>query len=233
MNSVTRCCFTAHLGLECLEPRLALAGNIAASLVGDTLHLTGDRLDNDAIVTVQDGFVHVGSIKNTTINGAASLSLSVDPTRLNLVIDGAAGNDQLWINVNTAQMAADLIIRGGDGNDNLAVVPTSTGNARLLGSVSIDAGKGDDVVDVGIGISGNLSIIGGVGSDQVHVRGTSVAGNLHIASGDGNDRVSIAAGTSVGGALNFDGGKGRDLIALPSYVAADAVFAAFEDIRLL
>src|SRR5687768_4192136 len=103
--------------LEQLEPRLALAGNMQAALVGDVLYLSGDRLANDAIVTVQDGLVHVGSIKNTTFNGAASLSLQVNPLHLELVIDGFAGNDQIWINIATTSMAVDLTVRGGDGND--------------------------------------------------------------------------------------------------------------------
>lgn len=236
MNSARRSRFNTCPSIEHLEPRLVLAGNIVANLVGDTLYLTGDRLDNDAIVTVRDGLVHVGSIKNTTINGAPSLSLNVDSTRLNLVIDGAAGNDQLWVNVGTANMATEVTIRGGDGNDHLAVVPTSNGAGIagiLLGSVFIDTGKGDDLVDLGVNVTGNASILGGVGADQVSLQTVSVAGNLLIATGDGNDRVSIAMGTSVGGTRTLDGGKGRDVITLPSGLAADAVFLAFEDIRLL
>jgi len=222
---------TIRLALECLESRLALAGNIVASLVGDTLYLTGDRLDNDAIITLYDGTVNVGSIKNTTINGASSLSLTVDPARLNLVVDGLAGNDQLWVNVGTTAMNSNISVRGGDGNDNLAVVAVAEG--ILLGSATIDAGKGDDVIQFGVNATGNVNISAGTGADQVTLRAVAIAGDLLLATGDGNDRVSIANGAEIGGRLTLDGGRNWDTISVPLSLAADAIFSGFEDIKYL
>lgn len=222
---------TIRLALEYLESRLALAGNIVASLVGDTLHLTGDRLDNDAIITLYDGTVSVGSIRNTTINGATGLSLTVDPARLNLIVDGLAGNDHIWVNVGTTAMNTNISVRGGDGNDNLAVVAAADG--ILLGSAMIDAGKGDDVIEFGVSATGNVSISGGTGADQVTLRAIAIAGDLLLTTGDGNDRVTIANGAECSGRVTLDGGRNRDTITVPLSLAADAVFAGFEDIKLL
>ena len=232
MKAAPRSRAATRLGMESLEPRLALAGNIVANLVGDTLYLTGDRFDNDAIVTLYDGSVHVGSLKGTTINGAPSLSLYVDPARLNLVVDGAAGNDQLWINIGTTTMAADVTMRGGDGNDWLYLGGPGSGAGLLRGNASIDAGNGDDRVDLTVNVNGQVDILGGVGADQLNLGTVRIAGNLVIAAGDGNDRVSIADAASVAGTLRLDGGKGRDVITLSSALAADAYFLAFEVIWL-
>jgi hypothetical protein len=223
-----RRCSNTRLAMESLEPRLPLAGNIVANLVGDTLYLSGDRLDNDAIIHFHDGQIGIQGLENTTINGALSFSLDLEAPSLNLVLNGNSGNDDLLIYFYTSTTAYDVVMRGGDGHDHLQA--RSTYGGILYGNIVLDGGRGDDALEIHGEIAGNANILGGAGEDVVLCL-SQIHGDLLISTGDQNDRVIIPTG-SVGGQFTLDGGKGRDTITLAPYLAVDAIFYSFEDIRL-
>ncbi len=68
-----------RLLLETLEPRLALAGNVSVGVAGGNLSITGDAANNQITIQatgVAGQFVVTGQDVSTTVNGAASATVS-------------------------------------------------------------------------------------------------------------------------------------------------------------
>ncbi|MFM7345921.1 MAG: tandem-95 repeat protein [Tagaea sp.] len=124
-------------------------------------------------------------------------------TRSQDVFDGGAGFD---------------ILRLGSGNDALFLddpySPTPNAGARIRDVELIEAGDGNDIVDLTSNnfAYGNVTIDGGAGNDTLW----SSAGNDSLAGGTGNDSLFGGAGndTLAGGDGNdmLDGGRGNDLL---------------------
>jgi large repetitive protein len=124
-------------------------------------------------------------------------------TRSQDVFDGGAGVD---------------ILRLGSGNDAIFLddpySPTPNSGARIRAVEIIEAGDGNDIVDLTSAnfALGNVTIDGGAGNDTLW----SSAGDDSLAGGAGNDSLFGGAGrdTLVGGEGNdtLDGGRGNDLL---------------------
>lgn len=139
----------------------------------------------------------------------------------------------------TAQQASNLVIRGGDGNDRIAVDADVTANLRIEGGNGNDTliggagrntlvgGAGDDYLqgganadrfeggagrDVMYGLGGNDTMRGGADRDYID----GGAGNDTINGDGGNDQVIGGRGNDMlnGGAGNdaVAGGEGRDRV---------------------
>ncbi len=130
--------------------------------------------------------------------GAGGSALPADLNHLGRSWDvfiGGAGRDTL---MGTAQADAILL------DD--AASPAATAGPRLVGIEVINAGDGDDVVD----LSGNrfaysdITIDGGNGNDLIW----SSAGNDTLFGGAGNDTLNAGAGNDT-----LDGGTGADTLA--------------------
>jgi Ca2+-binding RTX toxin-like protein len=99
------------------------------------------------------------------------------------LLDGGAGNDQLYGN-----FATDTI-NGGDGNDYLS----SGGGADIMhGGAGDDSLKGGTAADQLYGDDGNDTLVGGTG-------------NEYLSGGNGNDKL-----TGGGGNDTLNGGAGND-----------------------
>lgn len=128
-------------------------------------------------------------------------------------------------------------IRGGPGNDRIAIAPdafeTSSGfinggadggpgNDVLTGSVgvnSFEGGPGDDVID---GAGGDDRLSGGDGNDRI----VSGPGADRVTGGPGDDRLELEG-------LDFAvGGTGDDVIALKGQDPATVVCSAGSDVVL-
>src|SRR5882672_7896693 len=81
------------LGLEQLERREVLAGNVAAVVRGGDLVVTGDNLGNDITITRSgaSGITITGN--GTTVNGQAAVTLS--NFRRNVNVDLNGGDDSV------------------------------------------------------------------------------------------------------------------------------------------
>lgn len=131
----------------------------------------------------------------TTVNGSVLLGtgddLLLSQADTNLVIDGGDGDDQMYISSYTV---GDDIIRGGAGNDRIY-----TG----IGNDQIDGGTGNDSL---YGEAGNDTIDGGDGDDTI----AGGIGNDVVRGGDGNDTVVIMSADD--GVDSYDGGAGVDTL---------------------
>jgi len=174
----------------------------------NTLSVIGDGNPNLINITLYDGLAYVSGAGYTKINGGDFLAVQFPIDNFTLLMDGASGDDRLWVNVNTVAMAASLQIIGGGGNDWIDVVAGS--GPSDLSSLVADGGAGDDLVRV----RGDLWIMG----------------PLTIRGGDGADQVEIEAAVGVDGTTTLDGGKRQDQLTLSPELFAAALVSSFETI---
>src|SRR5947207_12113950 len=184
--------------MDNLEGRVMLSGNVTASVVSGNLVLKGDTASNEIVMT-RTG-VTASQIKISSGSSATTINGAAGP----LVLGGVRG----------------LKIQLGAGNDNLKL-----DNANFDRAVSIDAGSGNDLVQ----IEAN-----GSNSGPASVFGAAVS----VVMGSGIDGLQIGVKGQRGnhatfrGATRFDGGLQRDVLTYSDVrnLAAGSV-AAFESIN--
>ncbi len=187
-------------------------GNATVTLnaTTNTLSVTGDGNPNWINITLYDGLAYISGLGYTKINGGDFLAVEFPAENFTLVMDGAAGNDRLWVSVNAVDMAADLKIVGGGGNDWIEI--TTPNGPSGLASLDVDGGAGDDLVKVAV--NGDLLI----------------EGPLTVLAGDGADQVEIGPVVFVGGVATLDGGKRQDRLTLSQGLFVEAIVTSFETI---
>ncbi|MDZ4289490.1 MAG: hypothetical protein U0984_16110, partial [Prosthecobacter sp.] len=173
--------------IEALEPRLAPAGVISLSTVGGILTISGDGLGNSIAITDVPGTQGPGAPGTGTWTISDPVAMGGTSFFLNGVNKGTADFDI------PAQTAIKATL--GDGDDRLDIIPSDAPSGIMLsGVLNINAGKGDDIVNLGTG-AGQQIVIGGA---------TTV--NL----GDGNDTWAGNANAVFNGAVSILGGTGND-----------------------
>ncbi|MBC7907805.1 MAG: tandem-95 repeat protein, partial [Rhodospirillaceae bacterium] len=105
-------------------------------------------------------------------------------------LQGSSGNDAIFLDGNdgTARLQGIEVINAGAGND----VVDLTSNNFDYGNVTIDGGSGSDVLwassgdDTLIGGSGADNLDGGAGTDTADFSGSSSGVNVYLGAGDGH-----------------------------------------------
>jgi hypothetical protein len=217
-------------GLQQLESRQLMAGDVAVAMISGDLIITGDDLDNRVDITTVNGQFRVSGTNwngATTINGNSAAFLvnvaSVDDIR----VDTKLGNDRLFLNgVHlTATTHGEMDIKTSGGNDLVGVYNSSArdvkldvgdGNDIAVSSYSnfhndffAQLGSGDDTLSLmELNIGDDLDIRGGSGKDSVAVQYVDCVDDLSARLGDGNDILYINGGrfddTSIYGDLGDD-----------------------------
>lgn len=180
------------LVIELLEPKVAPAGTVIASIAGGVLTLTGDTLNNLITVTetLPDHFTIVGTAGTLIKLGAAAPVANVE-------FDGQV--DAIKVDLK-------------DGNDEVTLTTVS-----VTKDVTISQGLGNNVATLAdLNLGGNLLVLGGSGADTVAFNGTLlVGGNAALTLGDGANSVTESASQlTVLGALNYTGGTAVDTLGL-------------------
>jgi hypothetical protein len=211
-----------NLVVEGLENRSMLAGNVAVSVSGNTLMITGDNLANGVSVQELDkgkyfvsGFALGGS--NTTINGhTGGVVASQAIQGIHVVLNGG---DDVFVMSNSKfrrdQLAADF--SGGTAGTipTSPVAPSGTTQpvtTRVYGNFYIDGGAGND----GIGYGAR------VGTKDAN--GNFISGVVHVIGGDGADRV-IGDRTEAFDDMLFETGNGNDSVHADHARVGDFLFA--------
>lgn len=222
-----------RLGLEALEQRQLLAGNVSAGLdVNGNLILNGDLQSNHVVVT--KGFfagqlvVSGGrSISNdpdsaTFINGQSTpLTFS---TSGGLLVNMSSGNDRVLLT--NVGLIGNLGGSLGSGGDVLALQSSSrgpisftlnNGGAPQFGKASVSGFvdvRGDNHNDTFVlydaTVSSNLTFRGGDGNDLFNFTGTApsnnvVGGSVQLLPGGGNDAINLRR-MAVGSNFRVDDG---------------------------
>jgi hypothetical protein len=159
-----------HLGVENLEGRALLAGDVSVDVVNGNLIIRGDEADNSISIAagaeagayVVTGLATAGG--DTTING---------------------GPETVF---NASGVTGDIDVRLRDGDDTLAI-----GAINVADDLKISMGQGDDTVtlETGVSVAGELSIKTDGGDDSITATGVTVQESAHINAGTGNDTVSL------------------------------------------
>ncbi|HEY6745982.1 MAG TPA: hypothetical protein VI357_09705 [Mycobacteriales bacterium] len=168
-------------------PAGAAPAGVTITRSGSLLTVTGDAAANSLTV----GRTPAGVI---TVNGAA-----VDGTTasiLDIVMDGAGGNDTLRLDETNGAMPRIQFL-GGEGNDQLSGGSKADSLRGGSGVDTILGGRGDDDL---VGDAGNDKVIGGPGDDTVTLGAD--ADQFTWNPGDGNDHVDGDSGTDT---LLFNG----------------------------
>jgi len=185
MASATREKLRARLGLETLEDRLALSGNVTVSVSGGSLRITGDNNANGVMITQAPGvygYTITGVSSDptgvagdtTTVNGQTSVT--VYGVRENFDIRLRGGNDFLFLNgapggvVNRVVVPDQLLVDAGDGNDRVQL-----SNTWVSSQTAINLGNGNDMfVTQNSTFVNNVAINGGSGFDRIFNLGGNV-----------------------------------------------------------
>ena len=159
----------------------------------DTLVFNGSNVSEKISISANHGRVSlVRDVGNVTmdLNGVKHIQLTALGGADNIVVNDLSGTG-------VTQVAIDLASPPGSGMGDLAA-----------DSVTVNATKGDDVIEVQ-GQSGSLTVAGL--SELVTISGSEATDALTVAGGNGNDTLS-AATMLANTVLTLDGGAGNDTI---------------------
>jgi len=204
-----------QLGLEALESRLAMAGDVTLSIEdGGVLRIVGDAAANQIEIGQERGLAWVrgftvndnGAQGNTLIrsawNGAASNRVMGIEGIRSIVIELGDGHDRVvagtpmprnvrlidgqWV-ADPASLTLDsLTIRGNAGNDSILV-----GRCDIATDLVVTTGQGNDfvlVIDSEVGRRIEVNVYGG---DNMVTFDGAYSESIQITAGDGNDIVSM------------------------------------------
>ena len=205
-----------QLGMESLESRTLLAGDVAVAIVDGDVFVRGDEAANhlvmatdDAGALVIDGRALAGS--PTTINGQPG-PFVVNNFENSIQIRMLAGNDV--VQIPQGNFAEHVFVGTGRGADRVVLGPDPNGPSAGSPGVGVDGrltlvlGPGRDFVRANAVSAGSMTALGGVGADDLGLNNVQTSGRLRIGTGQGNDRIGIANSQSPH--LDVDTGFGHD-----------------------
>jgi hypothetical protein len=164
-----------RLGVESLEARLVLQGNVAASVVDGSLVLVGDALSNG--VTVEQIDV-AGVPPGAGGGGGGSFRISPDATTS---VNGSPIGQPVVVSDVTGDVRCDL----GGGDDAFLLLDATSVS---LSSLSIETGEGSDVVRISdSSFAGAVAISNSLGDDVLDLRRCLVGDRLTVSSRGSQD----------------------------------------------
>lgn len=228
------------LGVESLERRMVLAGNVTAQLMGATLMLAGDPLGNAVVVaSVAGGKLAVVSDGTTTINGSPNPFVTPRPVR-SIVANLGAGNDGISFS-NSAQGVADQLAELGidpppfdvkDLQSGIDKVAAGAERFVLPGSLTVTTASGTDLVSIIGSVGGSVAVnlgsapTGPESGNALAIGGllpayaSRIGGALTVVGGGQSDFVELAGMTVAGGVTASLGGGTNDLVLTESSIGS-------------
>ncbi len=187
-----------HSGLERLESRALLTGNINVMLAGSTALIFGDSGNNSLEVAEDGGNIVARGLNGTTING---------------------GTDAFTIATGTTTFSGQFLAWLGRGNDTLTV----GSGLSFSQSLFVDGQGGNDTIGIlADSVGRDLNLNGGFGTDSISIQGTSVGGNIYVWSQD-SATIDIS-GVNVAHQLHVNTGSGDDSVVVRNTTVADLTF---------
>ena len=171
------------LGLEKLQARELLAGDVTAAVTNGYLVVRGDDAANElTIERITGNRVRVTGTNGTTINGLS------EPAILRV------------------RKGYDIATGGGD--DNLTVIGL---NAVGRYEIRMDLGAGNDILVASNLLAQRIHAGGGDGNDSLTVRNSRSRRGSGVGGGSGDD-IMILEGLRFGNGSCIDGGTGRNTV---------------------
>lgn len=187
-----------------LDLRVNLAGGFDAVLLGSR------GVMGLARTVVRSLEVNLG--EGTGVLGADGLEVAGNMT----VISGP-GTD--FVRILATHVAGNLAVHSDAGADSIDV----TGHVMVDGTMTVDAGYGNDTISVRdqVGVAGALDIFGRPDDDTVSIgQGVLVNGPLTVDLGLGSDQLRIADMVGTRANISILGRAGNDTVTMEREVAA-------------
>jgi hypothetical protein len=232
------------LRVEILEDRTVPAGNVSATLVGNTLRIVGDAQSNSVFVYQQGGNVVVEGSSSTTVNGLSSVSFlaanvagldirmndgndsvtlgktpnnTVTGLTLSRLLQYNGGNGDDTLEVANVSVARTTTIRGGDGDDSVTINNGSHFSSSV--SISLDTGSTSESVSIDNATFDKPTAIRGSDVDSTvnitaNTGSTTFNASLTIRTQSGNDQVTLDGVDVSSGPLTIGTGDGVDQVTL-------------------
>lgn len=186
MNNSSR-----RLGIESLETRDLMAGNVTVKVTNGNFVLTGDAAANVVTITQpKAGHLLVQGTNGTTVNGKASVDLAFSG---NATFNLGGGADRLTIGNAEAMVSFShgLTINGGTGIDKVALQHV-LGSSLTANLGAADDSAADSLVVRQCNFNLNATVTTGGGSDQVTILNSRVNGTTLIDTGAAADAVTLS-----------------------------------------
>lgn len=209
---------TAHrkhrkLQFDALESRIALAGDVTATIAGGDLIIRGDDAANLIRIDTQRldaGQVRITADPDGTVNGESAP----------VVLSGWTGDAHMWLADGSDHVVLDRVRAPGHveiltGLDNDTVV---VDRSKIHFSLLIQTGSGHDslhLVDTHVRGRSWLRTFGG--DDVIALSGSRFDHAIEVVAGNGND--TIQTGATFHGRVTIDAAPGIDTISSESIKA--------------
>ena len=226
------------LHMEVLESRVMLAGDISAAVIGDSLFIDGDNLNNSAELRIEGDDIVLRGVDDTTINGSSDdFVLFANNNAIDgLVVARFLGGDNSFLIDEGMVFASDVHIIMGSGDDAFGInastlrdnlfISTSLGddrvaflNTTVFDSVFIDTSLGEDTVSVNTAQIGDHFVAHtGMDRDDIVFDFTTIEDHTILVTGHGQDNVAIR-NSNLGGDLVALTGSDDDFLCIdPTFV---------------
>jgi VCBS repeat-containing protein len=208
------------LGLEQLQQRAMLAGNVSAFVDRGTLIVTGDIGDNELRITnVGNNMVQLASMSSpTTINNLQSVA-TFHVTK-GMIFNMGGGNDVLQFDGITMKQKNDLVVDMGRGDDNLQF-----NNMNVLRIRAVLGDGHDSATVTNSRVERSLNIFGAGGDDQITLA-NSRFGEKSVMDGNGGANFLNQSNVKFGRklqSLNLTFGTRPEIVRTPIAAVTDAV----------
>ena len=210
-------CFLKRLGVEALELRAMMTGNVTAVVEANgSLRISGDTADNGIVITqTATNTFQVAGDATTTINGQTLGTPAV--------LSGVTKSFKIEMN---------------SGNDSVTIQ-----NLTVPKNLKLEGNAGDDTLLVSnVIVNGNAVIKGGAGVDTITATQVDTDHTLLVDGGESTDTINVS--DSSGDFLLINSRRGKDIVAKQSNdfdaslqtsskwstKVADRVFGAWEKV---
>jgi len=183
-----------RLGVESLEKRQVMAGNVVVFHFNDALQIIGGDSSNQIfVIETQPGVVQVSPLDNTTINGRSGMFHLFNNPSDNLTINLAGGNDVLWLGKSSGPTSSvrNVNVQMGAGSDYVQVRNT-VAHGYDFSSFNLGEEHQNDADTISIDrVNFRAMGIGtGAGADRVYSTNSTITKAI-IQTGGGHDVVDL------------------------------------------
>lgn len=202
-------------GLEKLERRQVLTGNVTATVSAGSLIVVGDEAGNAVELSQSGANLVLRGLSGTTVNGASEFVVRTGSTRVeqSLFAYLNGGNDTFSLG-DGVSVRRDAFLFLGEGDDTFAM-QGATAHRRL----HVDLGNGDDNISLlHATVSRDVTLVGGLGDKTVSVSDSFLGRSFTLVTTSGNDAV-LLDNVDIHGVASVLNGLGNDDVLI-----GDAVF---------
>ncbi|MEQ9407227.1 MAG: Calx-beta domain-containing protein [Fuerstiella sp.] len=220
--TVTEVYQVVHDAYGLLDEAGRVPGNIAATVSGTSLQVTGDTADNAiSIGTNAAGDIVVTGLNGTTINGQSQFVAFTGVSGVlpgDLRLTGSAGDD--FFSVAGVSVTGAFFITTAGGRDAVSLAAITVGGDLQVRSTDVQLTH-----IAGATTGGHSLFFGGTGDDQIELNDLNVGGVLSATTGDGAD-VVVLNRIDAANSTQLTTGIGDDLIQMIDSVHHGSLYAA-------